>query len=138
MEVSKNLYWTPILGYKSTNQLNHLPGAENEFIDHLFCNCPCMRELLLDATKELNGVIWKIQNSSIPTPSPQWWHQNRRCHGSHQQKFTYIVSCWGTHWSLLGSLAWQVWNERNRRLKQYTLKPPEIVCKNILRDVSIS
>lgn len=38
---------------------------------------------------------------------------------------------------MLGALSWYIWWERNRKLKQHTLRPKEIISKIVLTSTQI-
>lgn len=109
-----------------------LCGLEEESI-HLFFKCSYTRYLLLEVTSRLNNAIWTRRGQAPPAPTV-----NIRIGDMMEiiERFTHKPAVGGTYWLTLGSLSWHKWSERNRRLKQCTLSPPEIVSKEILRDAS--
>lgn len=91
---------------------------------HLLFSCEFSRKVLLATFEILGQSILKIGNYPISTTL----HSNvciRDIIGA-CQKYTQHSACWGLHWNMLGSLSWHLWAERNRRLKNQTLRPPEI------------
>lgn len=57
-------------------------------------------------------------------------------------RFTINIGCcWGVHWDLLTGISWHIYGERNRRLRQYTLRvlrPLEAILKKTIKNVSMS
>lgn len=54
------------------------------------------------------------------------------------QKLVNHSPTWGLHWNILVGLTWHILSERNRRLRQQTLRPPELLLQEIIMNSSLS
>lgn len=45
---------------------------------------------------------------------------------------------WGLLWNTIWCLAWHIWTDRNRRVKKHTLRPPEMLLKEVIKDICLS
>lgn len=66
---------------------------------------------------------------ALPQPLTRQY-QCRRWHGDHT-KLHQGGDFWGLHWTLLGTMAWHIWGENNRRYKKHSLWPYEEISREI-------
>lgn len=78
----------------------------------------------MNMTETLDQAVWKVLNRSTPR-------------NDEDIRIGDITSCWGVHWALLAAISWFIWCERNRRQRQHDLRPPEVIVKEAIKDVSI-
>lgn len=109
-----------------------LCSAKDESRSHFFFNCLYSISLLLPLAELLNHSFWKITNSPLLTLT----YLDIRLGKLNQlteacQKFTHHSPPWGLLWNSVGSFAWYIWSERNRRFKQHTLKPQEVLLREV-------
>lgn len=111
------LFFTNVksMHYNTTNYF--LWGKRDESISHIFSNSEYSRSLLLKVTEYLNHAVWKITNSpqsSLTTLTLDCEILLKLARNLHA-----IVPSWGL----------PIWSLMNRRLRQHTLRPPEIQLK---------
>lgn len=103
---------------------------------HLFFNFQYSRTVLLALSEILNNAYLKLAN--IPTPSLT--APNIRIGDLIEacQRFSHKSPPWDLLWNSLECTVWYLWSERNRRLKQHTLRPPEVLPREITKETSLS
>lgn len=104
-----------------------LCGGEHRTISHLFFNSKYTRFLLIKMIF-LNQAIWKITNTTPPTPTFSDIRLGRGCR--HRWGFPKV-------YIQITSMAHLV-TERHRRLKQHILRPPETLLQEIILSSSLS
>lgn len=111
----------------------HLCNSHGESRGLFFFNCPYSRAILLPLAEIRN------HSSTTPQPIPSLASPDIRLGDLAEayQKFTLHTQL-GLLWNSFGTLAWHIRIERNKRLKQHTLRSPATVLKEVIRDIKLS
>lgn len=86
-----------------------------------------------------NSRSRSMEDTKQTTTKTRWRHQDGSTGDITKviSKFTKWASYWGLYWVLLASFSWHIWSERNRKLRQKILRPPEQIIKEATKDISI-
>jgi len=113
-----------------------LCNLEDETRSHLFFNYFYSRSLLIPLAEHLNLAFWKIMIIPVPTQSSPDIRLGDLTEAA--QKITHHSPPWGLLWNAIGCLSEHIWTERNKRYRQHVRRPPEVVLKEVIKDISLS